>query len=62
MGNSSKHDVNMDIETTGGTWINAMTITYTNAFYNREVITITDIIDEKVEPKYYIILLYLKNN
>ena len=50
MGNSSKHDVNMDIETTGGTWINAMTITYTNAFYNRDVITITDIIDKK--PKY----------
>ena len=52
----------MDIETTGGTWMNAKTITYTNAFYNREVITITDIIDEKVEPKYDIILLYLKNN
>ena len=52
----------MDIETTRGTWMNAKTITYTNAFYNRDVITITDIIDEKVEPKYDIILLYLKNN
>ena len=34
----------------------------TIAFYNRDVITITDIIDEKVEPTFYIILLYLKNN
>ena len=32
--------------------MNAKTITYTNAFYNRDVITITDIIDEKVKPKY----------
>ena len=42
----------MDIETTGGTWMNAKTITYTNAFYNRDVITITDIIDESGAQKY----------
>ena len=32
------------------------------AFYMREVITITDSFDEKVEPKYGILVLNLKTN
>ena len=67
MGNPSKHADMMytwilrQQEERGWTRIITYTITYTNAFYNRDVITITDIIDEKVEPKYDIILFHLNN-